>query len=129
MTAESESVPAVRQPARMMAFDSVEALQSRANNFYLMFVVMGEPMPDIYRKRPAFRRFAALYPERVTALEVALEADRRRPGEHSWPLLLEAYQLMSVLVDVTDRGVIPAPYLPYPEIDPDTGVDALYLTR
>lgn len=125
----TDLVPAVRRPAAMMAFDSVEAFQPHINNFYLMFVVMGEPMPDIYRHRAAFRRFAERYPDRVIELEAALEADGRRPGRHSRPLLLEAYRLMSDLVDIEDSGVIPPPHLPYSEVDPETGVDGLYLTR
>ncbi|HSX01225.1 MAG TPA: hypothetical protein VLF67_03190 [Candidatus Saccharimonas sp.] len=122
----------VTRPAAQMSFDSVEAMQPRANNFYLMFLVMSklpDDFRDVYRHRPAFHRFAELYPERVAALEQALEAEDRRPGEQSWPLLLEAYQLMRELVDMGDFGVIPPPHLPYPEIDPATGVDALYLTR
>jgi hypothetical protein len=124
-----DSVPEVRHPAQMMAFSSIEAFQAYANNFYLMFLRMEGAVSDIFRHGPAFHRFIRRYPHLVAELEEVLEAEGRRPGVRSWPLLWEAYRLMSELVDIADPGVVRRPHPQYLEIDPGTGVDVLYLTR
>jgi hypothetical protein len=100
----ARSVPPVRRPARMIRFSSVSAFRRHASNFYLMFLAPEEPIPDIFRHRPAFWRFANQYPRRLAELEALLEAEDRRPSDRSWPLLLEAYNLMGKLVDMMTRA-------------------------
>jgi hypothetical protein len=111
----------------MLTFESVEEFRPQANNFYLMFMPVNDPAMDMFRWRPAYNRFVRLHPTLVSAIDEALAADGGRPGPQTWPLLLEAYNLMAGLVALSDQGVVTD--LAYPERDPETGVDALHLTR
>ncbi|HSX00743.1 MAG TPA: hypothetical protein VLF67_00750 [Candidatus Saccharimonas sp.] len=110
----------VTTPAPMTSFGSLESFQTHARNFYRMFLVMEPLVGDIYRQKPAFQRFAHLYPRRVAQLESLLQAHGRLPSPESWPLLWQAYELMRPLVDLSDPQVVR---------QSDQAVDGLYLCR
>jgi hypothetical protein len=123
----------VTRRAPQWAFSSSEEFIEVANNFYLAFLIM-DSMPDgfkdIYRKRPAFQRFAILFPEQLAELEALLETTGRKMGADNAIRLHEAYQLMVQLVDCRDCGIYAPAFWPAsPYIDEEQGFDLLYLCR
>jgi hypothetical protein len=123
----------VTRRAPQWVFSSLEEFVEVANNFYLAFLIM-DSMPDgfkdIYRKRPAFRRFAILFPEQLAELEALLEETGRKMGADNAARLYEAYQLMVRLVDRDDRGIYaPISWPSSQYIDEGQGFDLLYLCR
>ena len=122
----------VVHPAPQWKFTSLSEFVELANNFYLMFLNM-DGMPDgfrdIYRKRPAFQRFAILFPEQVAEIEAVLEATGRRMCADNASRLHEAYQLMVQLVDCGDAAVYAPDFWPASRHIDHQGVDLLYLCR
>lgn len=106
------------EPVAMQEYD-LETFGLAAINFMLFFQ---EGLGEHYREKPAFQRFAILYPDFVDSLQDRLAVHSGNFAGldgFSQQMVFRAYELMSTLVDEKD------PYVK----DVNGRVDTAYLTR
>jgi len=116
----------VTQPVELQEFSNVAEFrnspeQRRADNFVMYFMRDGF-VGSLYEEKPAFQRFAVLYPDIVSELDA--QTAGRPPSEiaNDDQLqigLLDAYNKMKFLVDKSDPHVV----------DEAGEVDRLFLTH